>query len=67
MTMGIGAENTVGQLTATGPTTEKPQTSKAQAGFDRLAKPHASSEEREQQRLALAEQTGKGMNIDIMA
>ena len=58
MTVAIGAATTSGQLTATGP-----QTPKMPSMFDKPEK----SESSDQQRLALAHHTGKGLNIDIRA
>lgn len=42
-------------------------TNKTQAGYDVLTKTMQKAEQNEQQRLAVAEQTGKGMNIDVKA
>lgn len=45
-------------------------TNKAQAGYDVLTKTlqkTAQGEQNDQQRMEIAEQTGKGMNIDIKA
>jgi len=67
MMMGIGAASEVGQLTATRAPAQNDPTNKAQAGFDVLTKTAAKFEQNEEQRISLAEYTGKGQNIDIMA
>ena len=46
------------------------QTNKAQAGYDVLTKTMQKAEQseaNEQQRMDVAQQTGKGMNIDVKA
>jgi len=67
MVMGIGDGANVGQLTATRAPAQNEPTNKAQAGFDMLTKTAAKFEQTEEQRISLAEFTGKGQNIDIMA
>ncbi len=45
-------------------------TNKAQSGFDVLTKTQEKTEQmriNEQQRLEIAEQTGKGLNLDVKA
>ncbi len=69
MMMEIGAA-TAGQLTATRVPDPNATTNKAQAAFDKLTQTKTKnelSEQNAQQRLALAEHSGKGLNIDITA
>ena len=55
------------------PAAQEVATNKAQAGFDVLTKTlskteqNEQNEQSEQQRMEVAEQTGKGLNIDIKA
>ena len=54
----------------TGLAAQEISTNKTQAGFDVLTKTlqkTEQNEQNEQQRMAVAQQTGKGLNIDIKA
>jgi hypothetical protein len=67
MSLEIGAATGNGQLTATRVPDPQAPINKAKAAYDMLTKSTAKTEGEDRQRLELAEQSGKGQNIDVMA
>jgi len=67
MSMEIGLSANIGQLTATRAPNPNEPTNKARENFERFTGTSAKTEESDQQQLSLAEYTGKGQNIDVMA